>query len=54
MREIVDLLSFAAFLCLLWALLFGVTIDGSHWELKCTAGDGVHVVESVEVDDAVD
>jgi hypothetical protein len=36
-------LGFIAFLIVLWALVFGVTIDGKHYGLSCSVAQGVEI-----------
>ena len=42
-RELRDLLALAAFVLLLWSLLFGVTWNGVHHGISCTRDRGVVV-----------
>lgn len=38
-------LTFILFVMTLWALLFGVTVDDTHYEIECNAKQGVYFEE---------
>lgn len=38
-------LSFVIFCILVWALVFGLTIGGTHYSMECTSDRGVFIQE---------
>lgn len=46
MKDILELLSFVAFLLLIGALIFGVSCDGTKYKLTCNQQDGVGIKET--------